>query len=139
METSKMITIETTIDAPIEKVWKHWNEPSSINKWCSASPDWETVNAKNDLRVGGEFSSRMQAVDGSMGFDFGGVYTDVIPNQFIAYKMGDGRKVEISFREENDLIHIRESFEPESQNPEEMQRDGWQAILSSFRDFVEGN
>ncbi len=139
METSKMITVETMVKAPIEKVWKHWNNPASINQWCSAAPDWHTVNAKNDLRVGGEFSSRMEAIDGSMGFDFGGVYSDVIQNQFIAYKMGDDRKVEISFREENGLTHIRESFEPENQNPEDMQRGGWQAILDNFRDFTESN
>lgn len=139
MDTTKAITVETMVKAPIEKVWQHWNEPSSINRWCSASPDWETVNAKNDLRVGGEFSSRMQAKDGSMGFDFGGMYTDVIPNQFIAYRMSDGRNVEISFREENGLTHIRETFEKEDQNPEDMQRGGWQAILESFRDFTEDN
>ncbi|RZK01649.1 MAG: polyketide cyclase [Flavobacterium sp.] len=139
MEQSKMITVEIMVKAPVEKIWKHWNEPESINKWCSASPDWHTVNARNDLRVGGEISSRMEAIDGSMGFDFGGVYTDVIPHEFIAYKMGDGRKVEISFREENGLTHIRESFDPESENPEEMQRGGWQAILSNFRDFTEAN
>lgn len=134
-----MITVETMVKAPIEKVWKHWTTPSSINQWCSPSPDWETVNAQNDLRVGGEFSSRMQAKDGSMGFDFGGVYSDVIPNQYIAYAINDGRKVEISFREENGLVHVRESFELESINPEEMQRGGWQAILDSFRDFTEAN
>lgn len=137
MDTPKTITVETMVKSTVENVWTHWNEPSSINKWCSASPDWETVNAQNDLRVGGEFSSRMQAIDGSMGFDFGGVYTDVIPNQFISYKMSDGRKVEITFGEEDGLTHIRETFEPENQNPEEMQRAGWQAILDSFRGFVE--
>lgn len=134
-----MITVTTTVNAPIEKVWKHWNEPSSINRWCSASPDWETVNAQNDLRVGGEFSSHMQAKDGSMGFDFGGMYTDVIPHQFIAYEMADGRKVEISFSEEDGKTYVLERLDPESENPEEMQPDGWQAILSSFRDFVESN
>lgn len=139
METSKMITVATTVNAPIEKVWKHWNEPSSIEQWCSPSPDWETVNSQNDLRIGGEFSSRMQAKDGSMGFDFGGMYTDVIPNQYIAYAMSDGRKVEISFSEENGKTHVRESFDPENINPEEMQRAGWQAIIDSFRDFTERN
>lgn len=134
-----MITVATTVNAPIEKVWKHWNEPSSIEQWCSPSPDWETVNSQNDLRIGGEFSSRMQAKDGSMGFDFGGMYTDVIPNQYIAYAMSDGRKVEISFSEENGKTHVRESFDPENINPEEMQRAGWQAIIDSFRDFTERN
>ena len=137
METTKRITVETFVKAPIEKVWATWNEPSSVDKWCSAAPDWHTVNSKIDLRVGGEFSSRMEAIDGSMGFDFGGTYTDVIPNQYIAYEMGDGRKVEISFREENGLTHVRETFDMENQNPEDMQRGGWQAILDNFRDFAE--
>jgi uncharacterized protein YndB with AHSA1/START domain len=134
---NKSITVETFVKAPMDKVWKHWNLPESINKWCSGSPGWQTVNARNDLRVGGEFSSRMEAIDGSAGFDFGGKYTDVIPNQLIAYEMPDGRKVEISFREENGLTHLRETFDIENQNPEEMQRNGWQNILDNFRDFVE--
>lgn len=137
MENAKQITVETLVKAPVEKVWKHWNEPSSINQWCSASPDWQTVRAKNDIRVGGEFSSRMEAIDGSSGFDLGGVYSDVIQNQYIAYEMTDGRKVEISFREENGLTRVTETFEIENQNPEDMQRGGWQAILENFRDFVE--
>ena len=139
METVKTITVEATVDTPVERVWKFWNEPESINVWCSASPDWHTLNAQNDLRVGGEFSSRMEARDGSMGFDFGGVYTDVIPNRFIAYQMADGRKVEISFASEGGKTHIRESFEPENQNPVEMQRGGWQAILDNFKKFAETN
>jgi uncharacterized protein YndB with AHSA1/START domain len=139
METAKQITVQTLVKAPIEKVWKHWNEPSSINQWCTATPEWETINAQNDLRIGGEFSSRMQAKDGSMGFDFGGIYSDVIPNQYIAYEMGDGRKVEIAFREENGLVRVTETFDMENQNPEEMQRGGWQAILDNFRDFTENN
>jgi uncharacterized protein YndB with AHSA1/START domain len=139
METAKIITVETTVNAPVAKVWQYWSEPKHIMQWCQASEDWHTPHAENDLRTGGTFSTTMAAKDGSFSFDFGGTYDEVIENKYMAYTMGDGRKVEVSFTQQGDQTHIRESFEPESQNPEEMQRGGWQAILESFKKHTEEN
>src|ERR1043165_194880 len=99
METTNktVITVQSEIKAPVEKVWKYWTGPEHIKKWNSASDDWHTPRAENDLRVGGKFSARMEAKDGSMGFDFGGVYDDVKANELIEYTLGDGRKVTVQF------------------------------------------
>ena len=137
--TRTSITIQTTVNAPVEKVWKFWNSPEAITKWCTATPDWHTPRAENDLRVGGKFSSRMEAKDGSIGFDFGGVYDQVKTNELIAYTMGDGRKVEIIFTSEGNKTKVVETFEAEDVNPIEMQRGGWQAILDNFKKYVESN
>ncbi len=131
------ITVETTIKAPADIVWEYWTQPQHIVKWNNASPDWHTPRAENDLRVGGKFTSRMEAKDGSMGFDFGGIYDEVNTHQKIAYTLGDGRKVEILFSEIGNHTTVRESFEPENQNPIKMQRQGWQAILDNFKKYVE--
>lgn len=132
-----MITVQTTINASINKVWEFWSKPEHIKKWAFASPDWHVPNAENDLRTGGKFSTTMAAKDGSVSFDFGGEYTLVKENQAINYVMGDGRNVEITFRETQNGVEITESFDPETQNPEEMQRGGWQAILDNFKNYVE--
>src|SRR3954462_14708487 len=124
METSKKITVETTVQAPVDKVWKYWTEPTHITKWNSASDDWHTPFAENDLRVGGKFTSRMEAKDGSFGFDFGGVYDDVKQNELIAYTIGDGRKVKVTFSSLGNTTKVTESFEAEGTNPVEMQRGG---------------
>ena len=139
METTApiIITIETTVNAPVEKVWEAWTKPEHITKWSFASEDWHTPWAKNDLRDGGSFSSRMEAKDGSMGFEFGGVYDTVITNDQSTYTMGDGRKVNIQFTVEGDNTRIVQSFEAESENPVEMQRGGWQAILNNFKKYAE--
>ena|SRR5690349_20551316 len=138
MSTEKTaITIETVVSAPIEQVWKTWNTPDDITQWNSAHPDWHTPWAKNDLRVGGAIESRMEAKDGSMGFDFGGVYDEVDLHKTIAYTLGDGRKVRINFSETNDGTRIVETFDAEDQNPHEMQRAGWQAILDNFKRYTE--
>ena len=137
METNKAITIETIIKAPVETVWKTWITPADIKKWNTASPDWHTTKSENDLREGGKFSSRMEAKDGSMGFDFGGTYTKVKEYKHIAFTLDDGRKVTVDFQEKNGSVHITETFEPESQNPIEMQRGGWQGILDNFKKYVE--
>ena len=137
--TKTNITIQTTVNAPVEKVWKYWNSPEAITKWCTATPEWHTPRAENDLRVGGKFSSRMEAKDGSMGFDFGGVYDDVKTNELITYTMGDGRKVEVTFTSEGNKTKVVETFEAEDLNPIEMQRGGWQAILDNFKKYVESN
>ncbi|MBP4136597.1 SRPBCC family protein [Flavobacterium geliluteum] len=134
-----MITIKTTINAPIEKVWQFWTLPEHITKWSFASPDWHSQYAENDLRVGGKFTTNMAAKDSSMSFDFEGEYTLVQQNEAIQYRIGDGRKVEITFKETPDGVEIIESFDPETQNPEEMQRAGWQAILDNFKKYVENN
>jgi uncharacterized protein YndB with AHSA1/START domain len=133
------ITVESTVKAPVEKVWKFWNGPEHITKWAYASPEWHTPRAENDLRVGGKFNSRMEAKDGSMGFDFSGVYDDVKPNEYIAYTMADGRRVSIKFTGKGNETKVIETFEAESENPIEMQRGGWQAILDNFRKYVETN
>ena len=133
------ITVESTVKAPVEKVWKFWNGPEHITKWAFASPEWHTPRAENDLRVGGSFTSRMEAKDGSMGFDFAGVYDDVKPNEYIAYTMEDGRRVSIKFSGKGNETKVVETFEAESENPVEMQKGGWQAILDNFKNYVEAN
>src|ERR1051326_7086123 len=133
------ITVTANIKAPIEKVWELWNKPEHIIKWNYASPDWHTPRAENDLRVGGKFSSRMEARDGSFGFDFGGVYDAVKANELIEYTLGDERKVKITFTSQGDKTKIVESFEAESMNPVEMQKGGWQAILDNFKKYTESN
>lgn len=133
-----MITVTTTVHAPVEKAWEYWTTPAHIMKWNTASDDWHTTKSENDLRKGGSFSSRMEAKDGSFGFDFGGTYDEVKPNEHIAFTMGDGRKVKVDFKPTGNQTEIVESFDPESQNPEEMQRAGWQAIMDNFKKYVEG-
>lgn len=131
------ITIQTTVNAPISDVWKYWTDPRHIVKWNNASDDWHTPTAENDLRVGGRFLSRMEAKDGSFGFDFGGTYTEVDPYRRIAYDMTDERSVEADFTEEDGKTRIVQTFDPERQNSLEMQRQGWQAILDNFKKYVE--
>jgi uncharacterized protein YndB with AHSA1/START domain len=139
METAQKnaITVKTTVKAPIDKVWKCWTNPADIMKWCQASDDWHAPKATNDLREGGRFSTTMAAKDGSVSFDFAGVYTRVDKNKQIAYAMEDGRKVNITFKANGDTTEVTETFDPEQQNPIEMQRGGWQAILDSFRAHTE--
>ncbi len=141
METQEktVITVESTINAPVEKVWELWSKPEHIIKWCSASDDWHTPRAENDLSVGGKFASRMEAKDGSMGFDFGGIYDAVRNNEYIEYTMGDGRKVKINFSAQGNKTKVVESFEAEDTNPVEIQKGGWQAILDNFKKYAEAN
>lgn len=136
-QQATVITVENTINAPVAKVWEFWSKPEHITKWCSASNDWHTPRAENDLRTGGKFLSRMEAKDGSFGFDFGGVYDEVRNNEYIEYTMGDGRKVKITFSANGDTTKVVESFDAESTNPVEMQRGGWQAILDNFKKYTE--
>lgn len=136
--TNEKITVETTVNAPIEKVWESWSKPEHIIKWATASDDWHTPKADNDLKVGGKFSNRMEAKDGSMGFDFGGTYTEVKEHEVVAYTMDDNRKVNIEFKQEGDAVTITETFDAETTNPIEMQKTGWQAILDNFKKYTEG-
>lgn len=138
-EGKPAITIQTTVNAPVEKVWEYWNEPEHITKWCSATEEWHTPRAENDLHVGGKFLSRMEAKDGSMGFDFAGVYDEVKTNELITYTMGDGRKVIVHFKYDGNSTHIKETFEAEEMNSLDMQRGGWQAILNNFKKYTEAN
>jgi uncharacterized protein YndB with AHSA1/START domain len=138
METgNQTITVETTVHAPAEKVWEYWTEPQHITKWSFASDDWHAPNAENDLRVGGKFLTRLEAKDGSFGFDLGGVYDEVRINEFISYTMGDGRKVAITFISQENDTKVIEAFEAETTNSIEMQKAGWQAFLDNFKKYSE--
>ena len=140
MEENKInITVTAIINAPIEKVWNYWTSPEHITQWCNASDDWHAPRAENDVQLGGKFTTRMEAKDGSFGFDFSGVYDEVRLHEYIAYTMGDGRKVNITFSGNGNETSVTEAFEPENQNPLDMQQAGWQAILDSFKKYVEAN
>jgi len=141
METAvkTAITVETTINAPVEKVWKFWTEPQHITKWCQASDDWHAPYAENDVRENGKFKTTMAAKDGSASFDFEGVYTNVQVNKVIEYTMSDGRQVKIVFSDLGSQTKVTETFEPENTNPLDMQRGGWQAILDNFGKYTEAN
>jgi uncharacterized protein YndB with AHSA1/START domain len=138
-EGKTKITITAALNAPVEKVWEYWTTPEHIMQWCNASPDWHAPKAENDLKVGGRFSTRMEAKDGSFGFDFGGVYDEVKTNELIAYTLDDERKVSIVFNSDGNATTVTETFEAENENPVEMQRGGWQAILDNFKKYVEAN
>ena len=139
METTSktIITVETTVNAPVEKVWKTWTSPEHIIKWNNASDDWHTPRATNDLKVGGKFTSRMESRDGKMGFDFEGTYDVVKTNEKIEYTILDGRKVKINFVKMGNQTKVTETFEAENENPIEMQRGGWQAIMDNFKEYTE--
>lgn len=134
-----MITVQTKIQAPIDKIWDLWTLPEHITQWNMASEDWHTPFAENDLKVGGRFKSTMASKDGTMSFDFVGTYSAVLDKKLIAYTIEDGRVVIIVFEELEDGFEVREYFEPESVNSEELQYQGWQAILDNFKRYVENN
>jgi uncharacterized protein YndB with AHSA1/START domain len=131
------ITVQSTVNAPVEKVWEAWTKPEHITKWNFATDDWHSPWAKADFREGGTFSARMEAKDGSMGFDFGGVYDVIRTNEYIEYTMGDGRKVGTTFTREGDATKVVETFDAESSHPTELQKGGWQAILDNFKKYAE--
>jgi len=141
METPdrRVITIEATIQSSIERVWECWSDPEHIINWNNASPDWHTPKAENDLEVGGKFTYTMAARDGSMSFDFGGVYTNVEHLKTIAYALEDGRKVKTDFQFVGNGVKVVTNFEAETQNSIELQKGGWQAILNNFKKYVENN
>jgi len=136
---TKTITIQASINAPVEKVWKFYTEPEHITQWNNASDDWHTPSAKNDLKTGGKFVFRMEAKDGSKGFDFEGKYDEVKNHKLISYSMSDGRKVKITFNQEGPKTKVITTFDPENENPIEIQRDGWQSILNNFKNYVESS
>ncbi|RIH63658.1 hypothetical protein D1164_18950 [Mariniphaga sediminis] len=133
----KTIIIETSVDLPVEKVWNLWTDPQHIIHWNYAVDDWHCPKAENDLRVGGKLKARMEAKDGSVGFDFEGTYDEVIPNERMAYTLEDGRKVSVVFKNNGATTKVIEAFDTEDINPVEMQRSGWQAILNNFKKYAE--
>ena len=133
---SETITVETRVDAPIDEVWRAWNNPADIMQWNSASEDWHTTKSTVDLRAGGAFSSRMEARDGSMGFDFAGTYTSVVEHERIESAFG-GRTLVVEFIAVPGGVIVRETFDAETTHPVEQQRSGWQAILDNFKKHVE--
>ena len=136
METTK-IKISAVIEGTVEEVWDYWTQPQHITQWNFAADDWCCPRAENDLRVGGKYSARMEAKDGSFGFDFEAVYDEVVPLKKIAYTMTDGRQAITIFEVKGDKTKVTTEFDPEDQNPMEMQKGGWQAILDNFKKYVE--
>lgn len=136
-DTKERVAIEVTVDSTIERAWECLTQPEHIVGWNYASEDWCAPHASNDLREGGTFTYRMEARDGSFGFDFWGTYDEVSPFKRIAYTLGDGRKVSLDFQMAEGKVKVVEIFECESQNPVELQRSGWQAILNRYKDYVE--
>ena len=135
--SNTIITAETEVNAPVEKVWDCWTNPDHIICWHFASADWQASKAQNDLKAGGSFSFRMEAKDGTMCFDFSGVYTAIKANEYIEYTLDDQRKVTITFGEWDNRTKLVESFEAESENTVELQKGGWQAILDNFKKYTE--
>lgn len=137
MDKKENITVETTVNVPVEKAWKYWTAPGHITQWNYASEDWHTPRAENDLRIGGQFTARMEAKDGSQGFDFTGTYDELKENKTISYTIGDGRKVFVNFDGDDQQTKITETFEAESSHSIDMQKAGWQAILDNFKKYTE--
>ena len=136
---TQRIKVETIVNATVEKAWNYFSAPEHITKWAFASDDWHAPYAENDLRKDGKFKTTMAAKDGSFTFDFEGIYTNVIPNESFEYAMSDGRRVKVAFLADGNKTKVVETFDPETANPVEMQRAGWQAILDNYRKHVESN
>ena len=134
---ASVITVTTKVNAPVEKAWEYWNQPEHITQWYFASPDWHAPLASNDLTVGGKLKIRMEAKDGSFGFDLEGDYDKVEPYKLVEYTFADGRKVRVKFKSDSSSTEIEESFDAESQNSQEMQKQGWQNILDNFKKYIE--
>ncbi|MCF7701829.1 SRPBCC family protein [Loktanella sp. M215] len=135
----QQITVETTVAAPVEKVWSAYTTPEDITQWNFANDDWCCPRAEVDLRPGGQQVARMEAKDGSMGFDFRGAFEEIEPHKSLTLVLDDGRKSRTTFAENSGKTRVSTTFDAEAQSPIEMQRDGWQAILNNFQAHVEGN
>ena len=133
------ITVSTHVATPINQAWEYWTRPEHIVRWNYASDDWHCPSAENDLKIGGVFRSTMAARDGSMQFDFAGMYDDVVLHKIISYSMPDGRQVFVMFEESDGHTIVTERFDPDSSHPVDMQRAGWQAILDNFKKYAEQN
>lgn len=136
MENQK-ITIKADIQVPVEKVWNAYTQPEHITRWNRASEDWHCPRAENDLKVGGKYNARMEAKDGSFGFDFEAIYDEIINKKKLSYNMLDGRNATTEFISDGNRTKVATTFDPENQNPVEMQQEGWQAILNNFKNYVE--
>ncbi len=138
MQTQQnFITVETAVNAPIEKVWAYFTLPQHIMQWNNASADWHCPAAENDFKKGGKFTYTMAAKDGSFSFDFWGIYDDILENELIMVTLGDGRKWNTTFASIGAITEVTEKFEPENENPTELQQSGWQAILNNFKTYAE--
>lgn len=133
------ITVDTTVNAKPEKVWDFYTAPEHITKWNFATDDWQCPTAENDMRVGGKYRSRMEAKDGSWGFDFEATYDEVVDRDKFSYTMTDGRQATTAFKDLGDRTQITITFDAENENPVEMQQEGWQAILNNFKKYAENN
>lgn len=136
---AEKITVKAKINAPIDKVWEYYNDPKYVMEWNSASEDWYTPSAESNFEVGGTFTYRMEARDGSAGFDMTGTFDEIQGNQYVAYTMSDGRKVEINFDGDESTTNVEVIFDAETENSIEMQQEGWQGILDNFKNYVENN
>ncbi len=134
---NQKITVNAIINSPIEKVWNTYTQPEHITQWNQASEDWCCPRAENDLKVGGKYNARMEAKDGSFGFDFEAIYEEVEPQKKLSYNMLDGRNATTEFISDGNQTKVKTTFDPENQNPIEMQQEGWQAIMNSFKNYVE--
>lgn len=131
------IEVQVIVDATIDKVWKTWTTPADIIRWNAASDDWHTTRATIDLQVGGKFTSRMEAKDGSFGFDFEGIYDEIRINESLSYHLADDRKVKIKFTSLGSTTKVTETFDAENTNSIELQKNGWQSILNNFKKYTE--
>lgn len=138
-QTPTVIKVEATVNVPAAKAWTYYTNPEHITQWNFASDDWQCPWANNDMRVGGEYSARMEAKDGSFGFEFAATYTEIEDGKKFTYIMGDGRKCTVSFLPLGNTTHIVVAFDAENQNPVEMQKDGWQAILNNYKKYAENH
>jgi uncharacterized protein YndB with AHSA1/START domain len=136
---SNKIIITATVGADSKKVWEYYTKPEHITKWNFADPSWQCPYATNDMKVGGKYSARMEAKDGSFGFDFEAVYNEIILGEKFVYAMPDGRQAAVVFRKVGDKTEVTVSFDPETQNPVEFQKNGWQSILDNFKKYAENN
>lgn len=134
---NEKVTVGTVVSADVNRVWDAWTKPEQMTKWNFASDDWHCPRAENDLRVGGKLNARMEAKDGSFGFDFEAVYNEVVTNEKISYTMADGRQATTTFEDLGGKTRVTTVFDAEGQNPVDMQRDGWQAITDNFKKYVE--
>ncbi|RYE18483.1 MAG: ATPase [Sphingobacteriaceae bacterium] len=139
MEQLTKIRVEAVVNAPIAKVWEAWTTPGDIMQWSTPDPSWHTTSSENDLIAGGKFNNRMEAKDGSFGFDFSGIYDRIVMHQEITYTLDDGRQATTLFNEINGRTHLATTFDPETQNDPAFQKQGWQAILDNFVTYVESN
>jgi uncharacterized protein YndB with AHSA1/START domain len=136
---SNKITASAIINADIKKVWEYYTNPNHIIKWNFADPSWQCPSASNDMRVGGKYSARMEAKDGSFGFEFEAVYSEIEDGKSFTYGIPDGRQITVVFDPDNDQTEVTITFDAENQNPIEMQKNGWQAILNNFKSYTETN